>query len=92
MQDLYIHNLLKQLHEFIQYCLQYQLNQTLHYLLYDSMQSILSSSQLFHIISLNFILELSTSTEAFNTVMSVTDKFSKAVTFVSEKITWKGKK
>ena len=29
--------------------------------------------------------------EDYNTVMSVTDKFSKAVTFIFEKITWEGK-
>ena len=56
------------------------------------MQLILSLPQSFHIITLNFILSLSISVEAYNTVMSVTNKFSKVITFVLRKITWGGKK
>ena len=92
MQGLYIHNISKQLHKFIWYCPQCQLNQTSQHTLYESMQSILSSPQPFHTITLDFILSLSISVELYNTVMSVTDKFSKVVTFVPEKITWEGKK
>ena len=56
------------------------------------MQSILSLSQSFHTIILNFILGLLTSVEGFNNVMLINDKFSKAVIFVSEKIIWEEKK
>ena len=56
------------------------------------MQSILSLLWPFHTITLDFFLELSTSLEDFDNVMSVTDKFSKAVTFISDKITWGEKK
>ena len=91
-QDLYIHNLLKQLHDFIRYCPQCQLNQTPQHTLYELMQSILSLLQPFYTITLNFILGLSTSLEGFNNIMSVTDKFSKAVTFILDKITWGEKK
>ena len=91
-QGFYIHNLLKQLHNFIRYCSQCQLNQRPQHTLYKSMQSILSSLQPFHTIILNFILGLSISVKVYNTVMSVTDKLSKAVMFVSNKIIWEGKK
>ena len=91
-QDLYIHNLLKQLHDFIRYSSQCQLNQTPQHTLYKLMQSILSLLQPFYTITLNFILGLSISVKVYNTVMSVTDKFSKAFTFVSDKIIWEGKK
>ena len=92
MQGLYIHNLLKQLHDFIRYCSQCQLNQISQHALYELMQSILSLLQPFYTITLDFILGLSTSLEGFDNVMSVTDKFSKAVTFISDKITWGEKK
>ena len=55
------------------------------------MQLILSLPQPFHTITLDFILGLLTSAEDYNTVMSVTDKFSKAVSFISEKTIWGGK-
>ena len=91
-QGLYIYNLLKQLYDFIRYCSQYQLNQTLWHIFYKLIQSILSLLWLFHTITLNFILSLSISVKVYDTVMSVTDKFSKAVTFVPDKIIWEGKK
>ena len=93
MQGLYIHNLLKHLHNFIRHCSQCQLNQTSWHVLYKLMQSILSSLQSFHTIIIDFILGLSVLnlSECFDNVMSVTDKFSKAITFVSEKTMWEGK-
>ena len=51
------------------------------------MQPILSPLQPFHTITLDFILGLPTTVEGFDTVMSVTDKFSKAVTFIPGKTT-----
>ena len=86
-QGLYIYNLLKQLHNFIRHCSQCQLNQTPQHTPYESMQLILSPPQPFHTITLNFILGLPTLIESFNTVMPVTDKFSKAVMFVPDKTT-----
>ena len=87
IQSLYIHNLSKQLHKFIRYCPQCQMNQTPQHSPYGSMQSILSLPWLFHTITLNFILGLPTSIEGFDCVMLVTDKFSKAITFVPGKTT-----
>ena len=58
------------------------------------MQSILASSQLFHTLILDFILVLLilSFSDCFNSIMSITDKFSKTVTFVPEKKTWEDKK
>lgn len=55
------------------------------------MQPILSPLRPFHTITLDFILGLLSSVKAYNTVMSVIDKFSKAVTFIPGKTTWGGK-
>ena len=55
------------------------------------MQPILSPPWPFHTITLDFILGLPTSIEGFDCVMSVTDKFSKAVTFVPGKTNWGGR-
>lgn len=84
--SLYLLNLFKHLHEYICHCSQCQLMQTPHHHPYEAMQFILMPSRPFYIITIDFILTLSQSTERFNTIMSVTDKFSKAVTFISE---WK---
>ena len=92
-QGLYIHNLLKQLHEFIWHCPQCQLNQTPRHAPYGSMQPILTPPRPFHTITVDFILGLPilTAPDCFDCVMSVTDKVSKAVTFVPSKIAWGGK-
>lgn len=50
------------------------------------MQSILMSSQSFYILIINFILILLTSSEDYNTILLITDKFSKTVIFISD---WK---
>lgn len=86
IDSLYLLNLFKHLHKYIHHCLQCQLMQTPHHCSYKAMQFILTPSRPFHIIIIDFILTLPQSTEGFNIIMSVTDKFSKAVTFISE---WK---
>lgn len=89
-EELYFFNMLKKFYEFIWACFECQLCQTLRHKLYNTLQSILISSQSFHIISLNFILELffTFTSEYFDCIISITDKFSKAVSFISEKTTW----
>ena len=92
-QDLYIYNIMTYLYKYIWACSQCQLNQTSQHTLYELMQLILMSLQLFHTVTLNFILILSvlSLSDCFDSVISVTDKFSKAVTFVSEKKMWEDK-
>ena len=89
-QGLYIYNMMTHLYEYIQACSQCQLNQILWHTLYELMQSILMSLWPFHTVTLDFILILSVSSpsDCFDSVMSVTDKFSKTVTFVPEKKMW----
>ena len=85
IEDLYLCNLSKHLYEYIQHCSQCQLMQISRHQLYDVMQSILMSSQPFHTITIDFILTLFTTKKEMNCVLSITDKFSKTVTFIPEK-------
>ena len=50
------------------------------------MQSILTPLQSFHILTINFILALLIllSSDNYDIILSVTDKFSKIITFISE--------
>lgn len=86
--NLYLSDLSKHLYEYIHHCSQCTLIQTSQHSLYRFMQSILTSSQSFHILIINFILILLllSSSDDYNTILSVTDKFSKTVIFISE---WK---
>lgn len=87
MNNLYLSNLLKHLHDYIHHCQQCQLMQTSQHLSYELMQLILTSLQSFHVIIIDFILTLLLSSEEFNSVMLITDKFSKAVILISEQKT-----
>lgn len=84
--NLYLSDLLKYLYKFIWHCSQYQYMQTLQHHFYELMQSIFISSQLLHILIINFILVLSISQSFnnYNTILSVIDKFSKIIIFISE--------
>ena len=88
-KSLYFFNLFKKLYEFIWSCLQCQLCQTPRHKSYGALQPILIPSRPFHIISLDFILSLPTTPppDEFDCIMSITDKFSKAVIYISGKIT-----
>lgn len=90
MNNLYLSDLSKHLHKYVCYCLQCQLMQTPHHWSYESMQSIIMPSQSFHVITIDFILKLLTSllSEKFDTVLSVTDKFSKQSSSYQNKKQW----
>jgi len=82
---LYFYNLLKNLHKYIQHYSQCQLSQMLHYKSYNVLQSIITSSYSFYTLTINFILILSLSkSNKYNTIILITDKFSKAITLISD--------
>lgn len=91
--NLYIFGMASKLHEFIRHCPHCQLNQTPRHKPYGSLQPILTPSKPFHTITIDFILALPPTRlpEEFDCAMSVTDKFSKAVTFLPGKTTWGAK-
>ena len=58
---------------------------------YRSLQPINLLSRPFYTITIDFILALPTSFKGFNSAMSVTNKYSKRVTFATGKIAWGAK-
>ena len=84
----YIQRLTKHIKAYIKHCLKCNLNQTRRHKSYESLQSILTSSVSFHSIAIDFILALFISSVDMNAIMSVTCKFSKRVTAISEKFIW----
>ncbi len=80
---LYFYDLSKNLYKYIQHYSQCQLSQMSHYKSYDVLQSIITSSYSFHTLTIDFILTLSLlKLNKYNTIMSVTDKFSKVITLI----------
>ena len=87
--NLYIFNLTTKLHEFIRHCPHCQLNQTPRHKPYGSLQPIFSPAKPFHTLTIDFILALPQShPDGYDCTMSVTDKFSKAITFLPGKTTF----
>ncbi|KAM0801633.1 hypothetical protein BDR22DRAFT_848109 [Usnea florida] len=73
----------KKLPKFIRHRGQCQHNQVPRHRPYGSLPPILSPSRPFHTLTVDSILALPKSkTDNYNCVMSVTDKFAKAVTFI----------
>jgi hypothetical protein len=80
--------LVQNLHEYLWHCLQCQLNQTPHHKPYGATINPFTAAP-FHTLTIDFILALSVikASETYETIMSVTDKFSKTVTLISERNT-----
>ena len=88
MKGLYIFGMIIKLHEFIRYCPHCQLNQISRHKPYDSLQPIYSPTRPFHTLIIDFILTLSkSSSDDFDYLMSIIDKFSKVITYISDKNT-----
>ena len=87
IDDFYIFKLSKKLRNYIKNCPQCELNQTFHHFFYKTLQSIISFSKPFHIIMIDFIVILSEfKKNKFNCVMSMIDKFSKTIIFITNYI------
>ena len=78
----YIRNFAKHLKSYLKHCLFCKINRTKKHKLYESLQSILSSSIPFHTITINFVFVLSVIFTDMNNIMSVTCKFSKKITII----------
>ena len=90
-EGLHLHNMSTKLHDFIRHCPQCQHNQTPRHKPYGSLQPIFCPARPFHTLTIDFILALPKSLASEDCVMSVTDKFSKAVTFIPGQITYSSK-
>ena len=87
----YICRLGRHVRDFLHHCPECLVYQTHHHSPYGSLQPIQSPSVPFHTITLDFVLALPKSKNGFDTVMSVTCKFSKRVTLIPGKKTWSAK-
>ena len=86
-ESVYIYNMATKLHEFIRHCHHCQHNQTPRYRPYGALQPILTPARPFHTITIDFILGLPKSAEGFDCIISLSDKFCKAVSFIPGKST-----
>ena len=84
----YIRELSRQFTDYLKHCSKCQINRTRRHKSYDSLQSILSSFISFHILTIDFVLILSTSHTNMNNVMTITNKFNKRVIIVLDKNIW----
>ena len=84
----YIRNLTKHLRLYLLHCPQCQVFQTRRHKPYGSMQPIDSPPAPFHTITMDFILALPTTLDKFDSILTVTDKFSKRVTLIPGKATF----
>ena len=84
----YIRGLTKQLREYLLHCLECLVLQTRRHRPYGSLQFIESPPELFHTITLNFILAMPTTPTGLDAVLTVTCRFSKRVTFIPGKSTY----
>ena len=87
---LFIYNMATKLHEYIRHCPHCQMNQTPRHRPYGSLQPIYSPARPFHTITIDFILALPKAASGEDCVMSVTDKFSKAISLIAGEIRWGG--
>ena len=85
ISDLYISKLSMKLKNYIKHCCLCQLNQTKWHVLYDQLKLIIFSTILFHTVMMNFIVVMSEVNE-YDALLMITDKFSKRVSLISEKI------
>ena len=78
----FIFRLFEKLRRYIKHCFSCQLSQIVRHKSYDELISIKSSFYLFHIIIMNFIIDLF---DELNVILTVTNKFSRRVLIIVEK-------
>lgn len=81
---LFIYNMATKLHEYIRHCPHCQMNQTPRHGPYGSLQPIYTPARPFHTITIDFILALPKASTKEDCIMSITDKFNKAITLIVE--------
>jgi hypothetical protein len=84
----YVRGLIKTLRFHIRNCSQCLQIQIKRHRSWENLQSIHSSSILFHTITMNFVLDLSKTKNEINCVLSITNKFIKRIMLISENFTY----
>ena len=91
--SVHIHQMAKKLKEFIHHCPQCRAFATPRHRPYGALQPIESPAVPFHTITMDFIVGLPLSPkDNYDCVLTVTDKFSKRVTFIPGQTTWNAQK
>ena len=79
-------HLSKHLRAYINYCSKCELNQIKRHKSYDNIIFINRPGIPFHIIIINFIMTLFMTKEGFDNLLTITDKFSKRILFISGRV------
>ncbi|RKF71100.1 Transposon Tf2-9 polyprotein, partial [Golovinomyces cichoracearum] len=87
-QAVYINNLSKRIMEYIRFCPDCARNRTMRHKPYGYLQPIQSPLQVHDTISIDFILALPKAKDGKNCVQSITDKFTKCVSFIQGLNNW----
>ena len=82
---LYISQLFKKFRQYFEHCPSCQLNQTKKHRLYDKLMSIFNVFKPFHTLTMNFIIKLS---NTYNAFLIVINKFFRHVMFIYNKTTY----
>ena len=82
---LFLQHLIRWLKTYILHCSECKINQTKHHSSYDFLQSIMMSLISFHTITMNFILTLSPNHKDLNSILTVTDKFTKQMFLLTDR-------
>lgn len=88
MASFYIRKLARQLRTYVAHCPQCQLHRTGRHSPYGSLRPIQSPAIPFHTVTIDFILALPVTTGGYDTILTVTCKFSKRVLLIAGKSTW----
>ena len=84
----YIKSLFTKINQYLKHCSKCVVNQIKWHKSYDSLQSIFSSSTLFHTITIDFVLVMSSFHINMNNVMTAICKFFKRATIIFDRDTW----
>ena len=84
----FIRSLLQQLRDYLRHCSKCQLYQTRRYIEHGSLQPISSPPVPFHTLVINFVLALPKSAKGYDTIISITCKFSKRISLIPSKYTF----
>ena len=84
----YIRSLSRQLKEYLRHCSKCQLYQTRRHMEHGSLQPISSPPMPFHTLAIDFVLALPKSAKGYDSLMSITCKFSRRVSLIPGKCTF----
>ena len=82
-ETFFISRLLKKIRIYVKHCSAYQINQIKRHFSYDELISISTTSRSFHIIAMNFIVEL---LDKYDCLLTITNKFSRWLFLISRYI------